>query len=110
LNAARNDLPAPQTRMVDWRAYPADLLGFDVVIAADVLYEKPYAGLVAAAMAQSLARGGWGLVADPGRPRAQAFPGECRRHGLEVTSISRVVFAEAQAPVTIDLYEVRWAS
>jgi predicted nicotinamide N-methyase len=96
--------------MVDWREYPADIEGFDVVAAADVLYEKPYAALVAAAMARSLAPGGWGIVADPGRPRAQAFPEECRRRGLEVSSISHVVFDEGQSPVTIDLYEVRRAA
>ena len=109
LNAARNDLPQPGTRLVDWRAYPADLQGFDLVAAADVLYEKPYAGLVAAAMARSLAPGGLGLVADPGRPRAQAFPDECRRHGLEVPSISRLLFDEGPTPVTVDVYEVRRA-
>ena len=73
LNAARNDLPEPGTRLVDWRAYPADLTGFEVVAAADVLYEKPYAELVAAAMARSLAPGGLGLVADPGRPRGSVL-------------------------------------
>jgi ETFB lysine methyltransferase len=109
LNAARNSLPEPGARLVDWRDYPADLVGFDVVAAADVLYEKPYAGLVAAAMARSLAPGGLGLVADPGRPRAKAFPDECRRQGLEVPSISHVVFDEGPTPVTIDLYEVRCA-
>ena len=110
LNAARNELPVPATRMVDWRDYPADLVGFDVVAAADVLYEKPYAELVASAMARSLAPGGLGLVADPGRPRAQAFPEACRRHGLEVPSVGHVVFGEGAAPVTVDLYEVRHAS
>jgi hypothetical protein len=58
-------------------------------------------------MAHSLAPGGWGLVADPGRPRAQAFPDACRRHGLEVPAVSRVLFDEAATPVTVDLYEVR---
>ena len=109
LNAARNGLPEPGTRMVDWRDYPADIQGFDVVAAADVLYEKPYAALVAAAMARSLARGGLGIVADPGRPRAQAFPDDV---GATVSGAINlhVVFDEGQSPVTVDIYEVRRAA
>jgi predicted nicotinamide N-methyase len=53
-------------RLVDWRAFPDDLGYFDVVAASDVLYERPYAGLVARAYARTLARGGLGLLADPG--------------------------------------------
>ena len=40
LNARRNGLPGPRTRLVDWRSFPADLGQYDVVAAADVLYEK----------------------------------------------------------------------
>src|SRR5690606_17922121 len=47
LNAERNALPIPAVRMVDWRALPADLGQFDLVVAADVLYEPPYTALVA---------------------------------------------------------------
>ncbi len=39
LNAALNGLPAPTVQIVDWRQYPRELIEFDIVVAADVLYE-----------------------------------------------------------------------
>src|SRR5262249_42735872 len=83
LNALRNGLPEPKIMVVDWRKYPRELVGFDIVMAADVLYERDYCRLVAAAMAQSLKPGGVGLLTDPQRTKAEAFPDECRRAGLE---------------------------
>jgi 2-polyprenyl-3-methyl-5-hydroxy-6-metoxy-1,4-benzoquinol methylase len=42
-NAARNLGHEPMVRIVNWREWPMDLGVFDVVMAADVLYEKvPY--------------------------------------------------------------------
>ena len=43
MNVFANAGVVPETRYVDWRAFPADLEWFDLVIASDVLYEKePY--------------------------------------------------------------------
>lgn len=72
------------TRHVDWRAFPDDLGWFDRVVASDVLYERPYARLVARAYARTLARGGLGLLADPGRLAAPEFVDEARALGLDV--------------------------
>lgn len=66
-NAARNLGREPHVRLVNWRAWPDDLGTFDVVMAADVLYEKEYATLVAQCMARALAPDGVAIVADPGR-------------------------------------------
>jgi ETFB lysine methyltransferase len=66
-NAARNLGREPIVRMVNWREWPDDLGTFDVVMAADVLYEKEYATLVSQCMARALAPGGVAIVADPGR-------------------------------------------
>src|SRR5690606_6274286 len=38
-NARRNRLTEPETLLLDWRTPPPDLIPFDLVIAADVLYE-----------------------------------------------------------------------
>jgi ETFB lysine methyltransferase len=84
LNAVLNGLPLPEVRTVDWRNYPANLNDFDVVIAADVLYERDYCQLVAAAYKKSLRAGGMGILTDPQRMRAEPFPDECRRAGLSV--------------------------
>lgn len=108
VNVRRNGLPAPHTRLVDWRRYPDDdaMRGFDLVVAADVLYEKPYAALVAAALARSLAPGGLGLVADPGRRHAQQFVAACREQALWVAPLESIPFAEGTTAATIHLYTV----
>ena len=71
-------------RLVDWRAFPRDLGHFDVVTASDVLYERPYGALVARAFARTLARGGLGLLTDPGRVFAPAFVDAAQSLGLLV--------------------------
>lgn len=93
-NAARNVGKEPAVRMVNWRSWPDDLGTFDVVIAADVLYEKEYAVLVGSCIARALAPGGEAIVADPGRLALPAFLEHLPTVGLTVTSTTVVPFAE----------------
>ena len=94
-------------RHVDWRAFPRDLGRFDLVIASDVLYERPYGELVANAFAATLAPGGRGLVADPGRVAAGAFVEACRARGLRAVRVAQHPWTSGEARQTIDLYEIR---
>ncbi|MCC6178758.1 MAG: class I SAM-dependent methyltransferase [Chloroflexi bacterium] len=56
----------------DWRMPP--LLGsFDLILAADVLYEQRNVRPVAVFLARHLAPGGGAWLADPGRPHTEAF-------------------------------------
>jgi ETFB lysine methyltransferase len=112
LNAMLNRLPIPTTRTIDWRSYPADLNDFDVVIAADVLYERDYCRLIAAAYKKSLGVGGTGVLTDPQRVKAEPFPEECRRAGLSVGGPK--VFGPLSVPggdtsvrQTVNLFEIR---
>ena len=105
-NALGNALRAPQTRLVDWRHFPADLGTFDLVLASDVLYEQEYAALVAAAIAATLAPQGRALVADPGRVAVPAFLGACAARGLAVRTIAQVPWAEPPARQTINIHEI----
>ena len=59
----------PDTRLLDWRApMPESFRGaFDLVFAADVLYERGNAEALAVLMSSLLAPRGEILVADPGR-------------------------------------------
>ncbi|MFL5561127.1 MAG: class I SAM-dependent methyltransferase [Gemmatimonadaceae bacterium] len=95
---------------LDWRAMPALVPRFDVVIASDVLYERPYASLVAAAIARTLSPGGIAIVADPGRMATPAFVESCRPLGLVIEKARRLPYEEAAVRQTIDLYEIRWAA
>lgn len=107
VNLARNGLPRYATRLVDWRQFPDDLGEFDVVVAADVLYEKAYPALVAAAIDRTLRRNGLALVADPGRRGAAPFQDECRARGLSVRHSLQAPFHNGTVQHTVDLYEVR---
>lgn len=98
---------AVRTRMVDWRDMPADLGRFDVVLASDVLYERPYAALVAGAIAATLAPGGFSLVADPGRVAAPAFDEEAAALGLGVERLARVPFEVGTIRQNIDIRRLR---
>lgn len=95
------------TRLVDWRALPHDLGWFDLVVASDVLYERPYAMVVARAIAGTLARGGVALVTDPGRIAAPAFIEAARELGLAVDEPTPHTLEANGTRQTIQLYALR---
>ena len=72
-NALRNGIPAPATLSLDWRSPPDDLAPFDLVIAADVLYERRNAEILADLLPQVTRPGGSVLFADPGRAYTPLF-------------------------------------
>lgn len=95
-NAEANDL-ALETARVDW-ASPEELIGrapFDLVIAADVLYEDRAVDLLRSLMPR-LATQAW--LADPGRPTADALldrldaPVETERETRGVVRLYRLTF------------------
>ncbi len=113
-NAWANVGAEPATRMVDWRAFPADLGVFDLVLAADVLYERPYSRLVASAVARSLAPTGVALIADQGRVGLEEFLAAVTELGLvhrrllqEQPRVGPPGDLSAPGP-TVSLYELRW--
>jgi ETFB lysine methyltransferase len=112
LNAQRNGLPAPKTAVVDWRNYPTDLVDVDVVVAADVLYERDYCRLIAMAFRQSLRPSGLGLLTDPQRTKAQLFPEECHRAGLQISETQivgpiSVPGGDPGSQQTVNVFEIR---
>jgi predicted nicotinamide N-methyase len=96
-----------RTRLLDWRTPPDDIGRFDLVLAADVLYERPYAPLVARAVVNSLAPDGVGLIADPGRVALNACLDECRALGASVRERWAERHEDGAAKHTITIYEVR---
>jgi len=106
-NAERNGLPNVDTRLVDWRALPEDLGRFELVTAADVLYEKPQIPLVAETIRRALAPGGRALVSDPGRRTAEVFVEQCERTGLVGRCVARVPTSDGETRLTVSIYEVR---
>ena len=84
-NADRNGIVGLSTHVVDWRNPPPDLGQFDLVVAADVLYEAHHPQALAATIARTLRPGGVALVADPCRAKAAGFAPAVRAAGLAVT-------------------------
>lgn len=106
LNAWRISGRAIRTRHLDWRALPTDLGTFDVVVASDVLYERPYAALVAGIFARTLAPQGSGWLADPGRLAVEAFLTECTAQGLDVERYTEVQFEEGEQRQRITIFRL----
>jgi predicted nicotinamide N-methyase len=76
-NSARNDIHL-ETRKLDWRE-PGAFGTFDLVLAADVLYERRYVDVLAELLPEL---GGEVLLADPGRPFLRQFLERCP--GIEI--------------------------
>jgi predicted nicotinamide N-methyase len=105
-NAWRETGNSPDARMIDWRAFPDDVKGFDLVLASDVLYEKEYARLLPGIFKRALAPGGMAIVADPGRIGVPEFIEECADQGLVIRSKVTHPFEVGEIKQKIDLYEI----
>lgn len=88
----------------DWRT-PPPLGPFDLILGADVLYERRNAPFVAAFLARHLRPGAEAWITDPGRPQAQLFPSLAEREGLEL--VSREVLSPQPHPLDITLFRLR---
>jgi predicted nicotinamide N-methyase len=71
-NAARNGLGPLRTQALDWR-HPPGGRDYELVIAADVLYEPRNVAILATLLQRVTAPGGTVLIADPGRVYAGDF-------------------------------------
>jgi len=78
-----------------------------VVLAADVLYERPQAALVANVLARALSPGGFALITDPGRRTAPSLIDECSARGLAAVNLVEVPMVENDTPLSVWVYEVR---
>ncbi len=97
---------SPEARMIDWRSFPDDANGFDLILASDVLYEKEYARLLPGIFKRALAPGGMAIVADPGRIGVPEFMEECDEVGLVIRSKTTRPFESGEIRQSIDLYEI----
>ena len=93
-NAAANGLEVA-TALLDWGTPPLpDIAQFDLVLAADVLYEERNAVPLLRLLNLTVAPGGAALVADPGRRHAPAFSAGARTAGwaLELVQADELRF------------------
>jgi len=106
-NAGRNLGREPQVRMVNWRAWPDDLGQFDVIVAADVIYELEYAVLVAACIARALTPDGVAIIADPGRVALARFHAELPQVGLELVETMTSPYVDGKINQQIQVMRLR---
>jgi len=106
-NAWRNLGREPAVRMIDWRALPPDLGTYDMIVAADVLYEMTYADLVADILGTALSRRGMAIIADPGRVAVDKFVEACGAHGLTRIARDTYPFVEGAIRQKITLFSIQ---
>jgi predicted nicotinamide N-methyase len=83
-NARRNDVSL-RCATEDWFGpRRTDPIAFDLVLAADVLYEERNLDPVLASIEDTISPAGTALVGDPGRRHAAAFPAAANDRGFHV--------------------------
>jgi predicted nicotinamide N-methyase len=95
----------PETALLDWHA--SQSLGtFDLVAAADVLYERRNAPALADLASSLLAPGGEAVFADPRRKDAPLFLDLMEERGFENATES-VVVEQGEREVTVLVHRLR---
>ena len=97
----------PQTRLLDWHAPETEGLegAFDLILAADVLYESRNVPALAALIPTMLAPGGEVLLADPRRKDTATFLEKMRDKGFRWFTEEHVVSSPRE--VTVLVYRLR---
>ncbi|HEX6924316.1 MAG TPA: methyltransferase domain-containing protein [Longimicrobiaceae bacterium] len=107
-NARRNQLPPPETLLLDWRDPPPDLPQFDLVIAADVLYEARNIEMIINLLPRVLSPAGSFLLADPGRAHFPRFRKRLGPAGWTIgAEATRFVPGPTERPMQIHLLTIR---
>jgi predicted nicotinamide N-methyase len=97
----------PESALLDWHAPDTKRFGaFDLVIAADVLYERRNAPALADLVPELLAPGGEVVFADPRRRDAPAFLGAMQERGFE-NSTENVMVEQDDRRVKVLVHRLR---
>jgi predicted nicotinamide N-methyase len=106
-NALVNLGREPHTRLLDWHASSTERIGlFDLILAADVLYERRNVPALAALMPALLVPGGEVLLADPRRDNAPTFLERMRERGFQSETEERPVLSDGRT-VTVLVHRLR---
>lgn len=105
VNSLRNGLGEPRLLLADWRHFPR-VGRFDLILGADILYEKTLHQDLAGIMVNSIKPDGLVLLADPGRDYALEFVLGMMEQGWLVKQ-SRVPVVYEKITHQIDIYQLR---
>jgi 2-polyprenyl-3-methyl-5-hydroxy-6-metoxy-1,4-benzoquinol methylase len=102
--ASVREQPVPADRFAcvsgDWRR-PPPFGPFDLILGADVLYERRNAPAVATFLAGHLKPGAEAWIADPGRAAAGPFPALASEQGLQVISTETLPPRDHASTITL---------
>ena len=96
-NAELNGLPPPRYVDFPWDSPRPDLGDFDLIVGADVLYERGHAASLLGVVARHGSDAGEVIIADPGRGNSGAFGTGMRNLGYEFSE-QRCAFSEGEVP------------
>jgi len=106
-NARKNLGREPDLVLLDWRAPDIASLGtFDLVLAADVLYERKNAAALAGLVPRLLAPGGEAVFADPRRDDAPFFLAAMKELGFE-DAVGEATVKQGERGVKVLLHRLR---
>lgn len=109
-NARSNTGREPHTAHLDWHAPEGELPGtFDLVLAADVLYEKRNVPSLAVLIPELLEPYGELLLADPRRKDTPDFLDEMERRGFQHSAESVVAVEQEEREAEVRLHRLRRA-
>lgn len=107
LSAAANGFPEADVRRLDWRE--PESMKYDLILGADVLYERRLVPLVADVLTKMLDTSGAALLTDPNRQAAEGLVEELRRRGFK-TSVVPLASKDAEfGEIKGRLFQVEWA-
>ena len=96
-----------QARILDWHAPKNGFSGFDLVLAADVLYEKRNVEALVGLIPTLLSPGGEALISDPGRRWEPLFRESMRAAGFGFTTEETTVDEAGKRGVTVLIHRLR---
>ena len=106
-NARQNGLPEPETALLDWHDGPG-AGAFDLVIAADVMYEERSTRSLARLLPGLLGPGGEALFADPGRRYEPLFRELMQENGFRFETEETTVEVDGiDRDVTVLVHRIR---
>lgn len=105
VNSLRNGLREPRLLLADWRRFPS-IGQFDLILGADILYEKTLHQDLAAVIGRSVKPNGMVWLADPGRDYALEFIFLMMERGWSVRQ-ARVPVIYEKNTHQIDIYQLQ---
>jgi predicted nicotinamide N-methyase len=106
-NARQNGVDGIMQFLGDWRSW-THLTHYDVILGADIMYERAMFFYLEQIFNRCLAPGGRLLLSDPGRPQALEFAAHLEKHGWRMEMETRTVLLDEQGqenrPIEVALW------